>query len=60
MNTLFKIVLGAAIAAAITTLMRRQRTAGEEPVAAGAEGQTPNDVSGENAVWGGGGSGMNS
>jgi hypothetical protein len=65
MNTLLKIAMGAAIAGAIVAVLakkslqrRASPTAGLGRNPPGAQGYTVEELAGEHAEWGGGGSGL--
>jgi hypothetical protein len=72
MKTLLKLAVGAAIAGAVVNLLAKRRarnrsegaqllpmTGGRGRVPAGSSGFTLEEIAGENAEWGGGGSGLN-
>lgn len=72
MKTLLKLAVGAAIAGAVVSLLVKRRakndagtrllplTGGTGRVPTGSSGFTLEEIAGENAEWGGGGSGLNS
>ncbi len=71
MNSLLKLALGAVLAVAVIRMLDRTRSSAPRQVdgdtdrsagrgTAGTREMTLDEVGGENAVWGGGGSGLNS
>jgi hypothetical protein len=72
MKTLLKLAVGAAIAGAVVSFLAKRQTRNEANgakllpmtrgsgrVPAGSSGFTLEEIAGENAEWGGGGSGLN-